>query len=116
MDRLYVGNVPWSTTEAELADHFGVYGELKSVRLITDRDTGRSRGFAFVEFANPDHAEAALAEDGRDLGGRTLRVREATPQPPRDNQRRGGGGGGGNGRKRGRNGGDHDKRRNRSRH
>jgi len=114
MDRLYVGNIPWTTTEAVLSDHFSSYGELKSVRLIVDKETGQSRGFAFVQFADPEDAEAALAEDGQEFEGRTLRVREATPQPPRGGPKRGGGGGGGN-HKQDRNGGGHDKRK-RSRH
>ena len=90
MKKIYVGNLSWNTTEADLKDLFGPFGEVHSVAVITDRDTGRSRGFGFVELDQAD-AEKAIAElDGRDFGGRSLRVNEA-----QDKQRGGGGGGGG---------------------
>ena len=91
MKKIYVGNLPWSTTEADLRDMFGAFGEILSAAVITDRDTGRSRGFAFVELDDAD-ADKAIAElDGRDFGGRALRVNEA------QDKRCGGGGGGGGG-------------------
>lgn len=75
--RLYVGNLPFSTTEDELRDLFAQHGVVREVNVITDRETGRPRGFAFVEM-EPNDAEAAVqALNGSDLGGRTLRVNEA---------------------------------------
>ena len=95
MKKIYVGNLPWSTTEADLRDMFGAFGEILSAAVITDRDTGRSRGFAFVELDDAD-ADKAIAElDGRDFGGRALRVNEAQDKRRGDG---GGGGGGGGGR------------------
>ncbi len=89
--KLYVGNLPFSATEDELRELFGVHGALQSVNVITDRETGRARGFGFVEFEDSDSAEKAMqALDGRDHGGRSLKVNEANE--------RGGGGGGGRGR------------------
>ena len=90
--RLYVGNLPFKITEAELSDLFSQCGVVDSVRIITDRDTGRSRGFAFVEMTNADEAERAIAAlNGANLGGRALNVNEARPKTA------GGGGGGGRG-------------------
>jgi len=90
--KIYVGNLAWSATEAELRDLFAAYGEVASVAIITDRDTGRSRGFGFVELDGD--ADKAISElDGRELGGRALRVNEA-----QDKSGGGGGGGGGGGR------------------
>jgi RNA recognition motif-containing protein len=95
LKKLYVGNLPFSTTEEELREIFEQHGSTVSVRVITDRETGRSRGFGFVEFAEDGNAEKALqALDGFDMGGRSLRVNEAQD---RDRDRRGGGGGGGRG-------------------
>ena len=89
MKKIYVGNLPWSTTEEELKEMFSTYGTVHSAAVITDRETGRSRGFGFVELDAPD-AEKAIADlDGKDMGGRSLRVNEA------QDKRRGGGGGGG---------------------
>jgi RNA recognition motif-containing protein len=88
--KLYVGNLPFSATEEEIRDLFGQHGSVESVNVITDRETGRARGFAFVEM-DASAADAAMrALDGSQLGGRSLRVNEA-------NERRGGGGGGGGG-------------------
>ena len=85
--KLYVGNLPFNTTEADLQSLFAQHGTVHSVSLITDRDTGRPRGFAFVEM---DGAEAAItALDGQDFGGRSLKVNIARERP------QGGGGGGG---------------------
>jgi len=75
--KIYVGNLPWSTTEAELNDLFSPFGTVHSAAVITDRDTGRSRGFGFIEMDDAD-ADKAIAElDGRDMGGRALRVNQA---------------------------------------
>jgi RNA recognition motif-containing protein len=87
--KLYVGNLPFSTNESELRDLFARYGAVESVKVITDRETGRPRGFAFVEMDANAAAEAIRALDGSELGGRSLRVNEA--------QERGAGGGGGGG-------------------
>ena len=77
MKKIYVGNLSWSTTDADLRDLFSRYGEVASASVINDRDTGRSRGFGFVEL-DPAGAEKAIAElDGRDFQGRALRVNEA---------------------------------------
>jgi RNA recognition motif-containing protein len=89
--KLYVGNLPFSSTEAELREAFERHGGVESVNVITDRETGRPRGFAFVEMEDASGAEAAMrALDGSDFGGRNLRVNEAQ-------DRRGGGGRGGGG-------------------
>ena len=91
--RLYVGNLPFTVTEAELREVFGRHGAVQSVNVVTDRETGRPRGFAFVQFEDPSGAEAAQrALDGSNLGGRTIRVNEAVDRG------RGGSGGGGGGR------------------
>ncbi|GAB4255824.1 MAG: hypothetical protein Kow00129_16560 [Thermoleophilia bacterium] len=90
--KLYVGNLSYSTDEAGLEAAFSPYGEVTSVNVITDRDTGRPRGFAFVEMADAEQAQAAReALNGAELDGRTLKVDEAKEQRPR------GGGGGGRG-------------------
>lgn len=89
--KLYVGNIPFSTTEDELRSLFEQHGSVESINVITDRETGRPRGFAFVEM-DASAADAAMqALDGKDMGGRSLRVNEA-------NERGAGGGGGGGGR------------------
>ena len=101
MKNLYVGNLPHSTTETELRTLFQPHGEVEKVSLVTDRDTGRSRGFAFVEMANAGEAEKAIAAlNGSELGGRTLTINEAKPKAERPRgggggRRFGGGGGGG---------------------
>ena len=90
--KLYIGNLPYTITESELRELFERHGTVSSVNVITDRETGRARGFAFVEFEDANGAQAAMqALDGTQVGGRTLRVNEA-------NERSGGGGGGGGGR------------------
>ena len=89
--KLYVGNLPFSSTEEELRELFGRHGSVESVNVITDRETGRPRGFAFVEMSEPSAATDAIrALDGTQLGGRALKVNEA-----QDRQRSGGGGGDG---------------------
>ena len=76
--KLYVGNLPFTSTESELREVFGRHGSVGSVNVITDRETGRSRGFAFVEMDDAAAADDAIrALDGTDLGGRSLRVNEA---------------------------------------
>ena len=98
--KLYVGNLPFTATEAELRELFEKHGAIDSVNVITDRETGRARGFAFVEFQDGSGADAAQqALDGSELGGRTLRVNEAHERGgDRSGPRGGGGGGGGRGR------------------
>ena len=89
--KLYVGNLPFSCTEDELRGVFERHGSVASVAIITDRETGRPRGFGFVEMDEASAADDAVrALDGSDLGGRSIRVNEAQ-------DRRGGGGGGGGG-------------------
>ena len=78
---LYVGNLPFRSTESDLERLFGEYGAVDSAAVITDRDTGRSRGFGFVEMSNDDEARRAIEElDGSDMDGRQLRVNEAQPR------------------------------------
>jgi len=91
--KLYVGNLPFSATEADIRELFEAHGSIESINVITDRETGRPRGFAFVEMSDGESATKAMeALDGRDLGGRNLKVNEAKERPAR-----GGGGGGGGG-------------------
>jgi len=80
---LYVGNLPSSLTEDELAEAFSAVGPVQAARIITDRQTGRSRGFGFVDLADEDAARAIQAMDGFELGGRRLIVNEAHPRPQR---------------------------------
>jgi cold-inducible RNA-binding protein len=80
--RLFVGNIPYSSTEQELRDLFARSGSVSSVRIITDFDTGRSKGYAFVEMATPDDAEKAVRElHNLSLNGRSIVVNEARPRP-----------------------------------
>ena len=91
--KIYVGGLPYSTTEQQLSDLFAVHGAVASARIITDKFTGQSRGFGFVEMSADNEAQTAItALNGTQLGGRTLTVNEARPQEPRS-----GGGGGGRG-------------------
>jgi RNA recognition motif-containing protein len=81
---IYVGNLSNSLSESELRDAFAAYGEVSSVNVLMDRETGRSRGFGFVEMPNQAEAEAAVAEiNGKEVGGRPLRVNEARPREER---------------------------------
>ncbi len=80
---LYVGNLPWSATEEEVRSLFATHGNVSSVKLISDRETGRARGFGFVEMDDADASGAVEALDGTNFGGRTLRVNEAQPKAPR---------------------------------
>jgi cold-inducible RNA-binding protein len=88
--KIYVGNLPFSATESEVRDLFAQHGTVESVALPTDRETGRPRGFGFVEMPQGDAAKAIGALNGFQMGGRALRVNEAQDRP-----RTGGGGGGG---------------------
>jgi RNA recognition motif-containing protein len=90
---LYVGNLPFSATEDEVTELFGQHGTVHSVALINDRETGRPRGFGFVEVDDDALQNMISALDGTEMGGRALRVNEAQDRP-----RGGGGGGGGGGR------------------
>lgn len=96
--KLYVGNLPYSAKEESLKEHFSSAGSVASVKIIIDRETGRSKGFGFVEMDSDDGAQAAVSQlDGQEFEGRSLRVSEAKPQP----ERTGGGGGFGGGGSRG---------------
>lgn len=83
MKTLYVGNLPWAISEDDLADFFRPYGEVQRARIITDRETGRSRGFGFVELETEDVAGVIQATSGQELGGRALVVNEAKPKEVR---------------------------------
>ncbi len=101
MKNIFVGNLNFNTSEDELRQMFEAHGQVDRVSIMTDRETGRSRGFGFVEMANAEEAERAIAAlNGMQLGGRTLNVNEARPKPERT-----GGGGGGRDRERGGGGG-----------
>ncbi|HEV2970244.1 MAG TPA: RNA-binding protein [Pirellulales bacterium] len=94
--KIYVGNLPWSTTSADLEQMFAPHGTVSSAEVISDRETGRSRGFGFVEMETEEGMNAAVqALNGFDMGGRPLTVNEARERTPRPG---GGGGGGGGGR------------------
>ncbi|MBW2623887.1 MAG: RNA-binding protein [Deltaproteobacteria bacterium] len=86
---IYVGNLPYNTTESDLNELFTGYGDVSSVKIIMDRYSGKSKGFGFVEMPNRDEAEEAISSlDGREVGDRSIKVNEAKPRP----DRRGGGG------------------------
>lgn len=111
MKKLFVGNLPFGATEEALRDLFAPFGEVQQVRIMTDRDTGKSRGFAFVEMAQDEDALKAVdGLSGKDFSGRPLTVNEARPKPERSGGFRPGGGGGGGygGKRRGGGGGGHD--------
>lgn len=92
--KLFVGGLSWDTTEDTLRNHFAQIGPVASAQVITDKFTGKSRGFGFVEMSNPDDAQKAIQDlNGTQLDGRAIVVNEAKPMAPREN--RGGGGGGG---------------------
>jgi cold-inducible RNA-binding protein len=93
MAKIYVGNLPFTTTDAELRTLFSQHGTVESVSLPTDRETGRPRGFAFVEMNQADAARAIQNLNGKELGGRALRVNEAQDKPRSGGPRPGGGGG-----------------------
>src|SRR5262245_6515730 len=96
--KIYVGGLPYAASEQELTDLFGRHGAVASARIITDKFTGQSRGFGFVEMSSDAEAQAAItALNGAEMGGRTLTVNEARPQEPRTGGGGGFGGGGGRG-------------------
>ena len=101
MKNLFVGNMSFQTTEADLRALFEPFGQITRVHIAMDRETGRARGFAFVEMANDEEAAKAIAGlDGKEVGGRNLKVNEARPKTERSGPSRGGGGyrgGGGSG-------------------
>ena len=102
MTKIYVGNLPFSATDSEVRELFGQHGTVESVSLITDRETGRPRGFGFVEMNSSEDGEKAIAAlNGSQLGGRTINVNEARPKA----ERAGGGGGRDRGDRGGRGGG-----------
>ena len=102
MKNLYVGNLPHSTTEAELRTVFEAHGAVEKVSIVTDRETGRARGFAFVEMTDAGEAEKAIAAlNGTELGGRAMKINEAKPKTEHSGGgggRKSFGGGGGGGR------------------
>ena len=96
--KLFVGGLSWDTTDDGLRQAFASYGEITEAKVITDRDTGRSRGFGFVTFAQDDDAKTAISKmDGTSLDGKTIKVNEAQEKSPRRSGRSGGGFGGGRG-------------------
>ncbi len=101
--KLYVGNLPYSVNDSVLRSTFEAYGAVESARVISDRETGQSKGFGFVEMADADAQKAMSSLNGQELEGRSLRVNEARPQEPRaggGGRGYAGGGGGGYGRER----------------
>ena len=100
MKNLFVGNMSFQTTEGDLRTMFEPFGEITRINVMTDRDTGRARGFAFVEMVNDSEAAGAIAAlNGKEVDGRALNVNEARPKTERSGPRNfGGGGGGGRGR------------------
>jgi cold-inducible RNA-binding protein len=104
MKNLFVGNISFQTTEGELRALFEPFGQVTRAHIVTDRETGRSRGFAFVEMPNDEEAARAIAGvNGKEIGGRAVKVNEARPREPKGfgggggGRNRGGGGGGGRG-------------------
>jgi RNA recognition motif-containing protein len=104
-NKIYVGNLPFSATSEQLNEMFSKFGTVDSAKIVMDRDTGRSKGFGFVEMSSGDEAAAAIEKlNGQDMGGRSLVVNEARPMEPRTGGGGGrgfGGGGGGRGGDRG---------------
>lgn len=99
--KLYVGNLSYNMDDQSLTDLFAQCGQVESARIVTDRESGRSKGFAFVEMSTEDEAQAAIQKlNGTEQSGRALNVSEAKPMAPRDNNRGGGRGGGFGGRSR----------------
>ncbi|MDG1754177.1 MAG: RNA-binding protein [Rhodothermales bacterium] len=102
MKNIFVGNLPWRTDDQELENLFSQYGEVLSAKVISDRETGRSRGFGFVEMEDDAALEAIENLNGQEMDGREIRVNEANDRPQRS-----GGGGGGGGHRGGGGGGGH---------
>jgi len=97
-NKLFVGGLSWDTTDDGLRQAFASYGEITEAKVITDRDTGRSRGFGFVTFARSEDAKTAISKaDGTSLDGKTIKVNEAQTKSPRRDGRSGSGFGGGRG-------------------
>jgi RNA recognition motif-containing protein len=93
--KLYVGNLPYTVDDSTLEGHFAAFGKVESARVITDRDTGRSKGFGFVEMSSDEEASQAIEKlNGSAFGGRNMTVSEARPQAPREGRGPRGGGGG----------------------
>jgi RNA recognition motif-containing protein len=91
--KIYVGNLSYSVNDQALADVFAEFGTVESARIVTDRDSGRSKGFGFVEMSTDSEAASAIEQlNGAELEGRTMNISEAKPMAPRDNTSRGGGG------------------------
>ena len=85
---IYVGNLSYGMSEDELREAFGAFGEVSSVKILMDRESGRSRGFGFVEMPNQNEAETAIAQlNGKDVGGRALRINEARPREQQQQRR-----------------------------
>jgi RNA recognition motif-containing protein len=100
--KLYVGNLPYGVTDSDLDQMFAAHGAVQSAQVIMDRDTGRSKGFGFVEMGSDSEAQAAIAAmNGKEIDGRALTVNEARPKPEGGGGRGGYGGGGGGGGGRG---------------
>lgn len=96
--KIYVGNLPYSASDVDLQNMFGEHGTVKSAQVVMDRETGRSKGFGFVEMGTDEEAQAAItALNGKQHAGRTLTVNEARPKEPRSGGGGYGGGGGGRG-------------------
>ena len=94
--KLYVGNMSYDTSNSDLEEMFAAHGTVESANIINDRDTGRSKGFGFVEMGSDEEAQAAIeALDGQEVSGRALKVNEAKPRPDRGSGGYGGGRGGG---------------------
>jgi cold-inducible RNA-binding protein len=92
--KIYVGNISFQTTESDLTAMFGEVGQVESVQIITDRDTGRSKGFGFIQMTDDAAADKAIERfNGKEVNGRALTVNEARPMERRDSGSRGGGGG-----------------------
>ena len=105
--KLYVGNLPYSVDDATLESQFASIGKVESARVITDRESGRSKGFGFVEMSTEEEANQAIEKlNGTPMGGRNMTVTEARPQAPREGGGRGGPRGGGGGGPRGFRGGN----------
>ena len=100
MKNLFVGNMSFQTSESELTELFQAFGQVTRVHVAVDRETGRARGFGFVEMPNDEEAAKAIAGlNGKEVKGRALKVNEARPKADRPGPRSGGGGGGGGGRR-----------------
>lgn len=93
MTNIYIGNLSYQSTDSELHDLFAAYGEVQSASIIKDRDSGRSKGFGFVEMPDAEAAKRAIEEiNGKEVGGRNLRVNEARPREDRPRRDRSSGG------------------------